>query len=89
MLTFSQLTRENLALLSLSAHRKFRWMLLISFKTDFGADRTENRYIGMAWRTDLTVAGISPLLQSRNGYLLSIGWKGRVLGGCARKMEKK
>ena len=35
------------------------------------------------------VVGISPLLQSRNSYLPSIGWKGRVPGGCARKTERK
>ena len=35
----------------------------------------------------LLVAGISPLLQGRNGYLPSIGRKGRVLDGNARKMK--
>ena len=32
-----------------------------------------------------SVVGISPLLQGRNGYLPSIGWKDRVPGGYARK----
>ena len=35
------------------------------------------------------VAGISPLLQGRNGYLPSIGWKGRVIDGNGRKMKQK
>ena len=34
-----------------------------------------------------SVAGISPLLQGRNSYLPSIGWKGRVPGGGARKTK--
>ena len=33
-----------------------------------------------------SVAGISPLLQGRNGYLPSIGWKGTVPGG---EMQEK
>ena len=33
------------------------------------------------------VAGIYPLLKGRNGYLSSIGRKGRVPGGCTRKMK--
>ena len=36
-----------------------------------------------------SVVGISPLLQGRNGYLLSIGWKDRVPGGYAIKMKQK
>ena len=36
-----------------------------------------------------SVAGISPLLQGRNGFLSSIGWKDRVLDGNARKTELK
>ena len=35
------------------------------------------------------VAGISPLLQGRNGYLPSIGQKDRVPGGYARKTKQK
>ena len=37
----------------------------------------------------LSVAGISPLLQGRNGYLPSIGWKDRVPDSNARKTELK
>ena len=36
-----------------------------------------------------SVAGISPLLQGRNGYLPYIGQKGRVPDGNARKIEQK
>ena len=36
-----------------------------------------------------SIVGISPLLQSMNNYLPSIGWKGMVPGGCARKMKQK
>ena len=36
------------------------------------------------------VVGISPLLQGRNGYLPSIGWKDRVLGGgCKENRQEK
>ena len=35
------------------------------------------------------IAGISPLLHGKNGYLPSIGQKGRVPDGNARKTEQK
>ena len=37
----------------------------------------------------IIVVGISPLLQGRNGYLLSIGWKDRVHASNARKTKPK
>ena len=36
-----------------------------------------------------SVVGISPLLQSSNDYLSSIGWKDRVPDGGVRKIDKK
>ena len=37
----------------------------------------------------ISIVGISPLLQGRNGYLPYIGGKGRVPDGNARKMKQK
>ena len=44
--------------------------------------------MGLERKRLVVVAGISPLLYSRNGYLSSIRWKDRFLDGNAEKKSR-